>query len=341
MTASSHPPLARRTTYSGIATIEERLEKMEQLHQKVDKAQQYQEGYQRKRATALLFYGSIFGLMGFAFAFATGLMKTLNTQDKYDSGYGYFSATVSEMVFDPRDAAGKAFFGFEFIGANFIFLSWYPWSLRNVFLGDDEIAFCSISWVMLRQLIPAPGMMLVATVTTTPIALARPRDIVTIAIHFSGAMMMFVGYVIIEGKTLGWRCFTHPIGGSKIDDVERKWRTFFVDGVCFWYIMFFAVQIVLGAAGGVGGSASRLPICCADTYSTPAGPHETEKLVNTASGIFLVLKVVSYASEVLCGINLIMSHLTVWYYCKERHIDLEDELVEMGGEQYKALPDTA
>jgi len=277
----------------------------------------------------------MFGLLGFSFAFITGVMKTINAEGNFPSGNGYFPPTVSEMVHDPKDAAGKAFFAFEFIGAIFIFLSWYPWTLRNVFLGDDDVACFSISWVMLRQFVPAPGMMLVATVTTTPIPLATIRDWFTISIHLTGAMMMFVGYVIIEGKTLGWRCFSHPEGGTFIGDRERKWRIFFLDGICFWYILFFAVQIVLGIPG--------VPISSPDQYeiknaSLPVGPDNPLELKDTASGLFLFLKVLSYAGEVICGISLIMSHLTIWYYCTERHIDLEDELTEMGGEQYKTLP---
>lgn len=168
-------------------------------------------------------------------------------------------------------------------------------------------------------------MMLVATVTTTPISQATIRDWFTIAIHLTGAMMMFVGYVVIEGKTLGWRCFTPPQGETFIKPAERRWRTFFMDMVAFWYCAFFAIQIVLGIPG-VG-------IASPDKYSDPKdGPV---KLTDTATGVFLLLKIASYAAEVICGINLIMSHLTIWYFCDERHIDLEDELTEMGG--YKAL----
>mmetsp|Transcript_44938 Transcript_44938/g.88933 ORF Transcript_44938/g.88933 Transcript_44938/m.88933 type:complete len:309 (+) Transcript_44938:77-1003(+) len=298
-------------------SINERLEH-------VEKRVTYQEGYTRKRSTALLCLGSCFGLLGFFFAFITGVMKSFAGEEKFPSKRGYFPPTVSEMVHDPMDPAGKAFFAFEFIGAIFIFLSWYPWAMRSVYLGDDDVACFSISWVMLRQFVPAPGMMLVATVTTTPIAQATIRDWFTISIHLSGAMMMFVGYVIIEGKTLGWRCFSPPEGETFIKENERKWRVFFMDMVAFWYIAFFAVQIALGIP--------NVPICCGDKYSDPSdGPVV---LTDTASGLFLWLKILSYAAEVICGINLIMSHLTIWYYCNERHIDLEDELTEMGG--YKA-----
>merc|ERR1719362_767534 len=185
---------------------------------------------------------------------------------------------------------------------------------------------------MMRQFIPAPGMMLVATVTTTPIPVATIRDWFTISINLTGAMMMFVGYVIIEGKTLGWRCFSPPNGETFIGDRERRWRIFFLDGICFWYVLFFAVQIILGIP--------HVPICCGDKYHASQGPDAKKTLQDTASGWFLVLKILSYAGEVICGVNLIFSHLTIWYFCTERHIDLEDELTEMGGEQYKALPGT-
>merc|ERR1719362_1003737 len=102
-------------------------------------------------------------------------------------------------------------------------------------------------------------------------------------------MMMFVGYVIIEGKTLGWRFFTHPKNKAFIEEDERKWRKFFLDGICFWYILFFAVQIVLGIPGA--------PICCGDEYSTPTEKDPKSVLTNTASGLFLFLKILSYAGE--------------------------------------------
>merc|ERR1712232_1230611 len=37
-------------------------------------------------------------------------------------------------------------------------------------------------------------------------------------------------------------------------------------------------------------------------------------------------KILSYSSEVLCGLFLIFSHLVIWYYSEERHYDLDEEL---------------
>jgi len=282
-------------------------------------------------ATALLLMGSIFGLLGFFFAAVSGVMKYFEQEDKFPSHNGYFPPTVSEMVHDPEDPAGKVFFAFEFVAASFIFLSWYPWELKNVYLGDDDFAICDISWVMLRQFIPAPGMMLVATVTTTPLFQATLRDWVTISIHLLGAMMCFVGYVIIEGKTLSWACFKKPTHSAQIRPREHAWRVFFLNNICFWYCFFLAVQIVLGLP--------HMPICCADVHGVPPGsPSGTKpELTNTASGFVLCIKVISYLSEVLCGVSLIASHMTIWYYSSERHIDLEDEIVEMGTQGYQRL----
>lgn len=289
----------------------------------------FMDGHERKRTSALLLIGSVFGLLGFIFAFVIGTLKFRNPMDYeehvFPSGRGYFPPTVSEMVHDPRDPAGKAFFAFELLGALFIFISWYPWELANVYIGDDDEAFWGISWVMLRQFIPAPGMMLVACVTTTPIAQATLLDWFTITIHLTGAMMMFAGYFFIEGKTLGWGCFTPPKGNVRIGDAERAIRVFCLNGVCFWYVTFFAIQIVLGIPG--------LPICCDDAWIPSAEPGKVRHnmvLADTATGAFLVLKVLSYISEVFCGLNLICSHLAIWYFCSERHIDLAEELTDVG-----------
>merc|ERR1712007_86855 len=234
-------------------------------------------------------------------------MKSLSDESAYPSGKGYFPPTVSEMVHNPADPAGKAFFAFEYIGA-------------------DDVAFCGISWPMVRQFLPAPGMMLVATVTTTPINQATIRDWITIFIHLCGAMMCFVGYIFVEGKTLGWLCIQPPEhGAATFKRGEKCMRTWWLNGIAFWYILFFAIQILLGIPG--------IPIATADEYSVVDG---VMTLTDTASGLFLYLKVLSYASEVFCGVCLIGSHLTIWYFCDERDIDLDNKLQGVQGD-YTAL----
>jgi len=52
-------------------------------------------------------------------------------------------------------------------------------------------------------------------------------------------------------------------------------------------------------------------------------------LINTASGSVLYMKILSYASEVICGLFLISSFLAIWWFCNERKADLRDELFQV------------
>jgi hypothetical protein len=293
----------------------------------------YVDGSTRKRGAALLFLGVVFGSCGFFFAFITGWMKFHHAARDFPSGNGYFPSTVSEMVSDPTDPAGKAFFAFEFIGAVFIFLSWYPTELRNVYVGDDDRPCCDVSWVMFRQFIPAPGMMLVACVTTTPIQTATPRDQFTIFIHLCGAMMMFVGFWIIEQKTLKWRMSpltTDLVALGIIGKQELFLRKFFLFGIMFFYSAFLAIQVIVGIPG------IEAILCCPDIFEA-IDPDQPEHLtlMNTAHSKFFILKLLSYICEVMCGWSLLGSHFVIWYFCSERFIDLEDELSYMGAPNTK------
>jgi len=304
------------------------------LEERVD----FMDGFERKKTAALLFFGAVFGLLGFMFAFVIGTMAFANPflsdfHISFPSGFGYFPATVSEMVHDPTQPAGKCFFAFEFVGAFLLFQSWYPWRLRSVYIGDDTsiIKGIPVSWMMFRQFIPPAGMMLVATVTTTPFAQATVLDYFCISIHLTGAVMLFGGYAVVEAVTLGWGCFTAPpVAEKTIGKWERKIRKFCVNGIIFWYLMFCILQGVLllplEKLGLPGGNDVWETVQVRDKYG-----HRVKEvtLVDTASGSILFLKVLSYCSEVFCGLFLIASFLVIWYYCNERFADLNEELTKI------------
>merc|ERR1712070_1251585 len=42
------------------------------------------------------------------------------------------------------------------------------------------------------------------------------------------------------------------------------------------------------------------------------------QLSNTASGLFLIVKIASFVFEDLAGITMVMSHIMIWYFCDER-----------------------
>lgn len=314
---------------------------------------QYQEGFERKKTAALLFTGALMGFLGFMFAGVIGIKQFLDPEMSeyhrtFESGNGYFPSTVSEMVYDPRQPAGKCFFSFEFVGALLIFQSWYPWRLRNVYLGDSFVVQClpQISWMMFRQFVPSLGMILVATVTTVPFKTADALDYICIAIHLTAAVMLFAGYVLVEAITIGWGPFRHcrqevtlkTIGTwshSKERTHELAIRKMFTTGIVFAYATFCSLQGVL-----------MLPTCVSDlrklhnssffgqcdvwgmsnVTDSHGYTHQMMILTDTASGGILMLKIASYVSEVFCGMFLIGSLWTIWYYSHERLTDLRDEL---------------
>lgn len=289
--------------------------------------------YERKRCSALLFFGAVCGFLGFFFAFVVGLCKFIDPHlsefhQSFPSGHGYFPATVSEMVHDPQDPAGKVFFAFEFTGALFIFMSWYPWELRNAYTGDSAtVPGCNdLSWVMWRQFVPPVGMMLVATVTTTPFAQASLLDYLCIGIHLSGAVMLFLGYAVVEAYTVGWGLVAQSeVTAKTIGRSEGSLRRAMLSGIVIFYMAFIILQGVILLPFAEGNDVwEPMPIVM------PGGRTRREIiLTDTASGVVLFLKIASYLSEVACGMFLIGSFMVIWYFCEERHVDLVDELVKV------------
>lgn len=106
-------------------------------------------------------------------------------------------------------------------------------------------------------------------------------------------------------------------------------RVFLIASVLVNFFIFCGLQGVFFVA-----STDEI-MCCHDTYVNPALMRNTTtgseqpgksdfsqmELYNTASGYFLLVKVGSYATEVLAGLSLLASHLAVWYYCEERQVE--------------------
>lgn len=291
----------------------------------------------RYKAPFLVLIGSIFGFVGFFAAFSIGLWdfynKKVNFLDKeYASGYGYWPATVSEMVHDWNSPQGRIFFGCCLIAAMLYMMSWYPFELRNVYAGPETISCCGFKcyWNTFRQLTPALGLILLICVSTVPAAQAVGPDNVSIQVHLLGASMMFVGYAVCEVKNLGL-CGTsvYQQRWLDIEKNERHTRVFLITCVLVNFFIFCGLQGVFFAA-----STDEI-MCCHDKYVNPAlmknshkGSVEPEgvdfshmELLDTASGYFLLVKIGSYATEVLAGLALLTSHIAVWYYCEERKVE--------------------
>lgn len=287
---------------------------------------QFHANVETKRAANFLFLGTVLMFSGFVFAFISGSLKAA-LEDKnlqYPSGRGYFPPSVSEMVHDTEDPAGRAFFAFEVTGAIFLFTSYYPWRLKNVYFGDDE-HICGVSWPMLRQVLPNLAMWIVAMIPTVPIYKADIRAYMSIAIHGMFAVFgMFVGYPIIEGKALGWACLKSPktaVEYFRTHPREQWWRKFFINVAMFFLVIFISLQIVLGLPN-VDQLFDKVDVFEKDP--------KTDKmvLVDTADGAFLVVKVMSYLTEVMVGCFILANHMVIWYCSSERFIDLSENVPE-------------
>lgn len=298
----------------------------------------------RYRSCTLLWVGCLSAYMAFLTSFTITIIQFfLRTENefghKFHSGRGSFPQTVSESVSDSDSPQGRLFFAFGLIAGICIFLSWYPFMLRNVYTGDDK-ACCHTYWIGIRQFVPSLGLLLLICVPTVPSYKAHDIDYFSVAFHLMGAGMMFIGYLLCELKCL--EIFGFQRGAEKgqqvqdafldIEDNERSIRK-----ACGWLIFigffsFLVAQVVLGIA------SDDQHLCCHDDYTTHQWEvHENQSddtgeegetllirkdtLLDTATGDVLVWKMISFSTECLAGLAMVTSHLMIWYYCEERHVE--------------------
>jgi len=287
----------------------------------------------RFRSPTLLAIGSICGILGFFLAFLIGLYdfymhKTNFIGQPFASGHGYWPPTVSEMVSDWNSPQGRIFFGFCLIAAILLFQSWYPYELRNAYTGAESLNLCFIwpmYWITFRQIIPVVGLLMLICVSTVPSEKAQDDDSASVIVHLIGAGLMFVGYMVAEMKCLGMG-FSSEIESYYLDmeDTEYCVRKALMIIVLFFYVAFCVLQCVL-----VWAQSASSDVCCRDVYMHAGEVFTGEgktvslqhaQLIDTASGAYLILKVFSYCTEVIAGLAILASHLSLWYFCEERHV---------------------
>lgn len=332
-----------------------------------------------------LFVGALLTLLGFAFASAVGMIKykepvgTNFRGEHLASGRNYFPLTVSEMIHDPSSEESKCFFAFCIAGAICILISSYPWSLTNVYFGDDagvpvnprQLFFAEedekilkVPVLFFRQFLPPIGMILVICITVTSGERTFTEKLAA-TVHTIGAVIMIGGYIAFEVDALWYRAhYGHddpPIhGGLRMKKCERKVRKVL--------IIFCAICAVgFGSCGAIHSSIIKK--CVADKYACScdetaefvdtcadkwvlATEDDIDKLVadrrydllpeavaakqigkkimleNTASGYVLAIKQLNYWCEAFAGIAMVLSHLAIWFFCKERKIDLCEVMPE-------------
>merc|ERR1740130_487865 len=156
-------------------------------------------------------------------------------------------------------------------------------------------------------------------------------------LHLIGAGLMFVGYMLSEYHCMRMFGFKHTGAGFlNIGGTERRVRQFTVGsmGLCFFLFLVFQGLLALPA---------DVAPCCYDTW-LPAGTWfnrtsptgviiptvlQVAHVNNTAHGGMLLIKMGSYAFECAAGIFLILSHMSIWYFCEERQVLWGESALEM------------
>eukprot|EP00811_Abedinium_folium_P036211 NODE_8941_length_1458_cov_4.981968.p1 GENE.NODE_8941_length_1458_cov_4.981968~~NODE_8941_length_1458_cov_4.981968.p1 ORF type:complete len:352 (-),score=82.19 NODE_8941_length_1458_cov_4.981968:271-1326(-) len=277
----------------------------------------------RYLAPSLVAVGSIIGILGFAVALGIGLYdfwhkRTNFRGEAYSSGLGYLPATLSELVHDWQRPSGRIFFGCGLLTSILYMMSWYPFELRNAYTGSDRLdCLCGRPYLItFRQIMPVLGLMLLICVSSVPVAEAHGMDFLMIVVHLTGATMLFVGYSICEAKSIQVLHLSH----------SEKWaRILLLVAVSVNFLAFCVLQVVMHML-----STDDL-CCCHDVYVSPHVPSGDlqqrrinfvhKMILDTASGPFFLLKIASFVTEVFAGLALFGSHLVIYHYCEERHID--------------------
>jgi len=318
----------------------------------------------QRRAVSFLLVGSVSGLLGFLVAGGLGMQKYYHggiehlwngnrtyivennfMGEPFSSGHNYQPQTVSELVHNQESPEGKAFFAFGLVAAICILLSWYPWQLRNVYLGDDVLlcGCCGPTWQNIRQFLPPLGMFLVACIPTAPPVNRKFGDYITVGLHTVGALMMVGGYSVCEILTLS------STQGRRVN---------FKSGEKFARATLIGLSLTAGIAFQVCGLLSPKPVeslgtdSCGDVWVVPSqmdleyvmqsrgdlsravsiseARQESRKLLlDTASGRCLTLKFMEYWLEVISGLFMVANLFAVWWYCPERQLDLPEMLPEL------------
>lgn len=204
--------------------------------------------------------------------------------------------------------------------------------------------------MMLRQFLPPLGIMLVACIAAPPKANREFTDKVACTIHTIGAVMSIGGYAFIELYTL--YCADNVKFDTAIHDQRLRLREKCVRRTLIFCCLFCVCGFqICGALDGKG--VEMFGLCCDDEWSEPkpedwqalaahgyapgevvmdqiAAFEHKKLLLQTASGHFLLVKLLEYWFEVGAGLFMLLSHMAIWYYCPERHCDLHEELPNPG-----------
>jgi len=288
-----------------------------------------------EKAGVLLFFGACTCISGFVLLTLVGFLQYFydvsnealdRSQKEFASGHGYWPSTVSEMVHERDSAAGRLFFTLGMITVVSIFQSWYPVHLSNVNTREDQVheRWLRVEWATIRQVVPMMGLLVLIGINTYPMQKAKASvgktKMFSVMLHLFGAGMLFVGYTVCEMKCLGIFWFhQHPklteyFGRDVHTKRELMLRRVLVHVIGIFFCLFSYCQV-----GMILCPKGMLPTPDSWIKVGEAGNNSQEpQLGNTASGLYLTVKILSFVFEDIAGIVMVISHIAIWYFSDER-----------------------
>merc|ERR1712050_21248 len=130
-------------------------------------------------------------------------------------------------------------------------------------------------------------------------------------------MGTFIGYLVCELKCLGAISFVVRPGLLAIEEKERNLRKCLAYTILAFTLGFGAIQFVL--------IFLKDQVCCADLWLVDGDNatlengvrstiHGKPVLADSATGVYMKLKVISFICEDIAVISMVISHLVIWYF---------------------------
>lgn len=215
---------------------------------------------------------------------------------------------------------------------------------------DDKVV--RVPYLFFRQFLPPIGMMLVICITVT----SGERNFVEkvgAIVHTVGAVMMIGGYIAFEIHALWFCALTKNIMGKR--ELRQRKFLIIICAICAVGFQVFGTLHTNMLKGCMEEGCSCTDEVtdfyktCMDVYVIPTEDdidHLVEHkrydllplvtkafqegrktmLENTAMGWILAIKKANYWCEAGAGIAMVASHLCIWFWCKERKIDLAETM---------------
>lgn len=298
------------------------------------------------KSSHYLILGTLCGLFGggystyITYAHYTETGRTLNMQgEPFPSGHVYWPPSVSNMVDDIQSAQGKVWLAFMVTSAFMMMISYYPYVLHNVYIGEDVpfLPFMKtqgLSMMTARTFLPSLGLLMVALVHTTAPNVFDPAQASTLFIHTGGAILWLGVQIYVEAytlcsgrinigqceKTLRWLCVAGALVGAAVYLLTSSLPAESV-GLCCTdeYRPVTMADVKLAASHGAYLVAAQdKELMQFANFSPGAAVPLYQGLYNTAYGQALAWKLVEFWSEAFTGFCMLVDLVVIWRFSSER-----------------------